>query len=121
VAQVVAFAFGLAASSLFPVILLGIFDRRMNKEGAIAGMLVGLIFTAVMIGMMRAPQIFGAPAPVIKDLFGISAEGVGVVGMILNFIVAYLVSRATPPPPQEIQKLVDEIRVPKGAGAASEH
>lgn len=61
VAQVVAFAFGLAASSLFPAILLGIFDKRMNREGAIAGILVGLIFTATMIGMMRAPQIFGLP------------------------------------------------------------
>lgn len=121
VAQVVAFAFGLAAASLFPAILLGIFDKRMNREGAIAGILVGLIFTAVMIGMMRAPQIFGAPAPVIPNLFGISAEGVGVIGMILNFVVAYVVSRATPPPPEHIQHLVEDIRIPKGAGQAAEH
>ncbi|ADW21368.1 MULTISPECIES: sodium:solute symporter family protein [Thermus] len=121
VAQVVAFAFGLAAASLFPAILLGIFDKRMNREGAIAGILVGLIFTAVMIGMMRAPQIFGAPAPVIPNLFGISAEGVGVIGMILNFVVAYVVSRATPPPPDHIQHLVEDIRIPKGAGQAAEH
>ena len=121
VAQVVAFAFGLAAASLFPAILLGIFDKRMNREGAIAGILTGLIFTAVMIGMMRAPQIFGAPAPVIPNLWGISAEGVGVIGMILNFVVAYVVSRATPPPPKEVQELVENIRVPKGAGQAAEH
>ena len=121
VAQVVAFAFGLAAASLFPAILLGIFDKRMNREGAIAGLLTGLIFTAVMIGMMRAPQIFGAPAPVIPNLWGISAEGVGVIGMILNFMVAYLVSRATPPPPDHIQHLVEDIRIPKGAGQAAEH
>lgn len=121
VAQVVAFAFGLAAASLFPAILLGIFDKRMNREGAIAGILTGFIFTAVMIGMMRAPQIFGAPAPVIPNLWGISAEGVGVIGMILNFVVAYVVSRATPPPPKEVQELVENIRVPKGAGQAAEH
>ncbi len=121
VAQVVAFAFGLAAASLFPAILLGIFDKRMNREGAIAGILTGLIFTAVMIGMMRAPQIFGAPAPVIPNLWGISAEGVGVIGMILNFVVAYVVSRATPLPPKEVQELVENIRVPKGAGQAAEH
>jgi cation/acetate symporter len=88
VAQVVAFAFGLAASGLFPAILLGIFDRRMNAQGAIAGMLVGLGFTSVMIGLMRAPQLFGAAQPVIKDFFGISAEGIGIVGMALNLVTA---------------------------------
>ena len=116
VAEVVAFAFGLAAASLFPPIVLGIFDRRMNREGAIAGILTGLIFTLVMIGMQRSVQIFGTPTPMMGDFFGINAQGIGVVGMLLNFLVAYVVSRATPPPPQHIQELVDHIRIPKGSG-----
>jgi cation/acetate symporter len=118
VAQVVAFAFGLAASGLFPAILLGIFDRRMNAQGAIAGMLVGLGFTSLMIGLMRAPQLFGAAQPVIKDFFGISAEGIGIVGMVLNLVTALMVSRLTPPPPTHIQEIVDSIRIPRGAGEA---
>ncbi|MFN4033387.1 MAG: sodium:solute symporter family protein [Fimbriimonadales bacterium] len=120
VAQVVAFAFGLAASGLFPAILLGIFDRRMNAQGAIAGMAVGLGFTTVMIALIRAPQLFGAPEPYLKDFFGISAEGIGVVGMALNLITALMVSRLTPPPPAHIQGLVDAIRIPRGAGEALE-
>ena len=118
VAQVVAFAFGLAASGLFPAILLGIFDRRMNAQGAIAGMLVGLGFTSVMIGLMRAPQLFGAAQPVIKDFFGISAEGIGILGMVLNLVTALVISRLTPPPPTHIQEIVDSIRIPRGAGEA---
>jgi cation/acetate symporter len=118
VAQVVAFAFGLAASGLFPAILLGIFDRRMNAQGAIAGMLVGLGFTSVMIGLMRAPQLFGAAQPVIKDFFGISAEGIGILGMALNLVTALIVSRLTPPPQTHIQAIVDSIRIPRGAGEA---
>ncbi|MCX7924730.1 MAG: cation acetate symporter [Fimbriimonadales bacterium] len=120
VAQVVAFAFGLAASGLFPAILLGIFDRRMNAQGAIAGMIVGLAFTTVMIALMRAPQLFGAPEPYLKDFFGISAEGIGVVGMFLNLITALIVSRLTPPPPAHIQEIVESIRIPRGAGEALE-
>lgn len=120
VAQVVAFAFGLAASGLFPAILLGIFDRRMNAQGAIAGMVVGLGFTTVMIALMRAPQLFGAPEPYLKDFFGISAEGIGVVGMALNLLTAIIVSRLTPPPPAHIQEIVDSIRIPRGAGEALE-
>ena len=120
VAQVVAFAFGLAASGLFPAILLGIFDRRMNKYGAIAGMLVGLGFTTVMIALMRAPQLFGAPEPLLRDFFGISAEGIGIVGMVLNLITALVISRLTPPPPAAIQALVDSIRIPRGAGEATD-
>jgi cation/acetate symporter len=120
VAQVVAFAFGLAASGLFPAILLGIFDRRMNKQGAIAGMLVGLGFTTVMIALMRAPQLFGAPEPLLRDFFGISAEGIGIVGMGLNLITALLVSRLTPPPPADVQAMVDSIRIPRGAGEAAD-
>lgn len=114
IAQLVAFAFGLAASTFFPAILLGIFDRRMNMQGAVAGMIVGLVFTATYI---VGTKYLGWP----NFVFGITAEGIGAIGMLLNFLVAYLVSRATPPPPQEIQKLVDEIRVPKGSGAALEH
>ncbi len=114
IAQLVAFAFGLAASTFFPAILLGIFDRRMNMQGAVAGMIVGLVFTATYI---VGTKYLGWP----NFVFGITAEGIGAIGMLLNFLVAYLVSRATPPPPQEIQKLVDEIRVPKGSGAAAEH
>jgi cation/acetate symporter len=120
VAQVVAFAFGLAASGLFPAILLGIFDRRMNAQGAIAGMIVGLSFTTVMIALMRAPQLFGAPEPYLKDFFGISAEGIGVVGMALNLLTAIIVSRLTPPPPTHIQEIVDSIRIPRDAGEALE-
>lgn len=120
VAQVVAFAFGLAAAGLFPPILLGIFDRRMNKQGAIAGMLVGLTFTTCMIALMRSPQLFGTSQPLLKDFFGISAEGIGLVGMVLNMATALIVSRLTPPPPEAIQHLVDEIRVPRGAGEALE-
>ncbi|MCL6533112.1 MAG: cation acetate symporter [Armatimonadetes bacterium] len=118
VAQVVAFAFGLAAAGLFPSILLGIFDRRMNQQGAVAGMVVGLTFTACMIALMRSPQLFGTPQPLLKDFFGISAEGIGVVGMVLNMATALIVSRLTPPPPENIQQLVDEIRIPRGAGEA---
>ncbi|MCF6094974.1 cation acetate symporter [Microaerobacter geothermalis] len=113
VGEVVAFAFGLAAASLFPAILLGIFDKRMNREGAISGILTGLLFTGIMILLMRSPQIFGTSAPVIKDFLGISAQGIGVVGMLLNFIVSFVVSRATEAPPQEIQDMVEDIRTPE--------
>ena len=114
VAQVVAFAFGLAASSFFPVIILGIFSKRVNKEGAIAGMLSGLIFTLSYIiyfkGVFMEP--FAANIPE-NWLFGISPEGIGAIGMVLNFVVTLIVSRFTPPPPERIQRLVENIRVPK--------
>lgn len=115
VAEVVAFAFGLAAASLFPPIVMGIFDKRMNREGAIAGLVTGLVFTLVMIGMQRSVQIFGTPAPLMGDFFGINAQGIGVVGMLLNFVIAFVVSRMTPPPPQSVQDLVEHIRIPKGS------
>ena len=122
VAQVVAFAFGLAASSLFPTILMGIFNKRMNKEGAIAGMLTGLLFTMGYIlyfkGIFITPMAENIPA---NWLFGISPEGIGFVGMILNFIVAIVVSRLTAPPPEHIQHIVEDIRIPKGAGEAVAH
>ena len=112
VAEVVAFAFGLAAASFFPILLLGIFDKRMNKEGAIAGMLVGITFTAAYIIYFK----FFSKLPAAEQnwLFGISPEGIGSVGMILNFIVSLVVSRMTQPPPQHVQDMIDEIRVPTG-------
>ncbi len=116
VAQVVAFAFGLAAASFFPVIILGVFDKRMNKEGAIAGMSVGLTFTFVYIVYF---VFMGGAAE--DYLFGIAPTGIGTLGMVIHFIVAYFVSRATPPPPAEIQAIVENIRVPSGAGAAVDH
>jgi cation/acetate symporter len=116
VAQVVAFAFGLAAASFFPVIILGVFDKRMNKEGAIAGMAVGLTFTFAYIVYF----VFMGGAK--EDYFlGIAPTGIGTIGMIIHFVVAYVVSRATPPPPQEIQDLVENIRLPSGAGEATGH
>lgn len=110
VAQVVAFAFGLAAASFFPVILLGIFYKRMNKEAAIAGMLTGLIFTFSYIVYFK----FISPADNTADhwWFGVSPEGIGTVGMLLNFVVSLIVCRLTPPPPAEIQALVENIRIP---------
>lgn len=121
VAEVVAFAFGLAAASFFPIILLGIFDKRMNSKGAIAGMLVGLIFTMFMIVMMRSDRVLGTAEPLMGPFFGISAQGIGTVGAILNLLVAFVVSRSTEAPPQEIQDLVESVRVPRGAGTAVAH
>ncbi|MCG8455005.1 MAG: cation acetate symporter [Holophagales bacterium] len=114
VAEVVAFAFGLAAASFFPVILLGIFDKRTNRQGAIAGMIVGIGFTAFYI---IGNRFFGMQPFVL----GISAQGIGTVGMVLNLATTLVVSRLTPPPPEEIQEMVENVRVPRGAGAASGH
>jgi len=106
VAQVVAFAFGFAAASFFPIIVLGIFDKRTNKEGAIAGMSVGLIFTAVyIIGV----QFYNLP----PWFFGVSPEGIGSIGMVINFIVALIVSRLTPPPPASVIEIVEALRTPE--------
>ncbi|MEA5549491.1 sodium:solute symporter family protein [Anabaena cylindrica UHCC 0172] len=105
VSEVVAFAFGLAAASFFPVIFLGIFDKRTNSEGAIAGMLTGLIFTIIYIVGVK----FAGMTP---WFFGVSAEGIGTLGMIINFIVTLIVSRLTPPPPAKIQALVEDLRTP---------
>ena len=111
VAQVVAFAFGLAASSFFPAIILGIFSKRMNREGAITGMLVGILFTTSYIVYFK----FINPAANNKDSwwFGISPEGIGTLGMLFNFITAWIVSRFTPAPPAEVQAMVENIRVPE--------
>ena len=113
VAQVVALAFGLAASSFFPAIILGIFDKRMNKEGAMTGMILGILFTASYIIYFK-PQL-GGPGLAENFWWGISPEGIGTLGMILNFIVALVVSRLTSPPPQEVLELTERIRTPRGA------
>jgi cation/acetate symporter len=119
VAQVVAFAFGLAAASFFPAIFLGIFDKRANMQGAIAGMVCGIVFTAGYIIYFKFIN---------KDmntaehwLWGISPEGIGFIGMLINFAVTYAVSHLTAPPPEHIQHLVEDIRVPRGAGGATHH
>lgn len=119
VAEVVALAFGLAASSFFPAIILGIFDKRMNKEGAITGMIVGILFTATYIIYFK-PQLGGAGTPE-GYWFGVSPEGIGTLGMIFNFIVSFAVSRATSSPPEDVQELTESIRYPRGAGAAQSH
>ncbi len=122
VAEVVAFAFGLAAASFFPAIILGIFYKKMNKEGAIAGMLAGIIFTVGYILYFKG--IFITPLAENKPenwLFGISPEGIGTVGMVVNFVVAFAVSKVTKEVPQEVQDIVEQIRYPKGAGEAQAH
>ncbi|WP_310278857.1 sodium:solute symporter family protein [Rheinheimera soli] len=122
VAEVVAFAFGLAAASFFPAIILGIFYKKMNKEGAIAGMLAGIIFTVGYILYFKG--IFITPFAENKPenwLFGISPEGIGAVGMLVNFVVAYAVSKFTKEVPQDVQDIVEKIRFPKGAGEAQSH
>jgi cation/acetate symporter len=113
VAQVVALAFGLAASSFFPAIILGIFDKRMNREGAVSGMIIGILFTTTYIIYFK-PQLGGSGLP--EDYwFGISPEGIGTLGMLFNFIIAILVSRFTAPPPKEVQELTERIRTPRGS------
>lgn len=116
VAQVVAFAFGLAAASFFPAIVMGIFSKRMNMQGAVAGMITGLVFTGVYIWYFK----YGGGTPD-QYLFDISPEGIGTLGMLLNFVVALTVMRLTPAPPQEVQDMVEDIRIPRGAGTASDH
>jgi len=116
IAKTVAFAFGLAASSFFPTLIMGIFSRRMNKHGAIAGMLTGISFTALYIVYF---QFLGGTAS--QYLLGISPEGIGFVGMLLNFVVAITVSAFTPAPPEHIQEMVENIHIPSGASDASDH
>jgi cation/acetate symporter len=119
VAEVVAFAFGLAAASFFPVIIMGIFSSRINKEGAIAGMVSGLLFTMTYITYFKFinPEINNSD----YWWFGISPEGIGSIGMLVNFVVCYLVSKGTPAPPQEVQDMIQEIRIPRGAGKGHDH
>ncbi len=116
VAQVVALAFGIASAAFFPTIILGVFDKRMNKEGAIAGILTGLVVT---IGY--AVYFIWGPGTPSEYFLGISPASFGTIGTILHIIVAFAVSRMTPPPPQEIQDLVERIRIPSGAGEAVDH
>ncbi len=117
VAAVVALAFGLAAASFFPAIVLGIFDKRMNREGAMSGMIAGI--TLMLFYMVRYKlQWFGATTPD-QWWFGISPEGFGAVAMAFNLVVSLVVSRVTPAPPPEIQDLVENIRYPQGAGLVS--
>lgn len=124
-AQVVALAFGLAASSLFPALMMGIFSKRVNSKGAVAGMLVGLGSTCVYIfmylGWFFIPGTNTFANTPDQWMMGISPQAFGAIGAMLNFAVAYAVSMATEAPPQEIQDLVESVRTPKGAGAAIAH
>ena len=113
VAQVVALAFGLAASSFFPAIILGIFDKRMNREGAITGMITGIVFTSSYIIHFK-PQLGGSGLP--EDFwFGISPEGIGTLGMLINFVISLIVSRLTSAPPNKVKELTESIRTPRGS------
>lgn len=119
VAAVVALAFGLAAASFFPAIVLGIFDKRMNKEGAIAGMVVGI--SLMLFYMIRYKTgLWGVmdPRPASEWWFGTSPEGFGTVAMLVNIVISVVVSRLTPAPPADVQEIVEDIRVPSGAGEA---
>ena len=125
-AGTVALAFGIAASSLFPVIMMGIFSKKMNKEGAVAGMIAGLAVTLFYVfahkgiffikGTEYVDMVGGA-----NGWFGITPEAIGALGALVNFIVAFIVDKFTPEPPEHIQHLVESIRIPKGAGAATGH
>jgi cation/acetate symporter len=124
-AQVVALAFGLAASSIFPALMMGIFNKRVNRTGATLGMLTGLLSTLVYIfvykGWFFVPDTNNLPNTAEYWVMGIQPESFGAVGALLNFVVAILVSKVTTPPPEHIQHLVEDIRVPRGASAAVEH
>jgi cation/acetate symporter len=122
VASVTALAFGLAASSFFPAIIMGIFSKRMNREGAITGMVAGLGITCYYIARFKLGWI-GNPETSTQEhwWWGISPEGFGTMGMLVNFAVSILVSRFTPAPPEEVQGIVENIRIPSGAGEAIEH
>lgn len=119
VAQTVAFAFGLAAATLFPAIVLGIFSKRVNQPGAVTGMLAGLVFTLGYI------VYFNFMAPELNRpehwLLGISPTGIGALGALLNAGVAVVISRVTAPPPVAVQEMVDDLRIPSGAGIAHHH
>lgn len=125
VAAVVALAFGLAAASFFPAIIMGIFYKRMNMQGAVAGMIVGI--TLMIFYMLKFKfGIFDGGKDAVDGLksawwFGISPEGFGTVAMLVNVIVSVIVSQLTPPPPAHVQQIVEDIRIPRGAGAAHAH
>lgn len=124
-AQTVALAFGIAGSSLFPALMMGIFSKRINNKGAVAGMLAGLIVTCVYIFLFKGWFFIPGTNMLADDvsgwIMGISPLGFGPIGALINFVVAFAVSYMTAPPPQEIQDLVESVRYPKGAGAAIDH
>ena len=124
-AQTVALAFGLAAASIFPALMMGIFSKRINNVGAVAGMLSGLIFTLVYIflhkGWLFIAGTNSFPDTVDGSLFGIQSTAIGAVGALINFAVAYGVSMMTKDTPQEIKDLVESVRIPAGAGGAVDH
>lgn len=122
VAAVVALAFGLAAASFFPAIILGIFDKRMNKEGAISGMIVGiLLMLYYMIMYKTGLKGVIAPRPESEWWFGTSPEGFGTIAMVVNVVISLVVSRLTAAPPKEVQDIVENIRIPSGVGKATVH
>ena len=125
VAAVVALAFGLAAASFFPAIILGIFDKRMNMQGAITGMIIGISLMVFYMLKFKFGIFDGGKEAVagLKDSwwFGISPEGFGSIAMVVNLLVSFVVSRLTPPPPEKVQQIVEDIRIPRGAGMASAH
>lgn len=134
VGEVVAFAFGLAAASFFPAIFLGIFFKRANRAGAVSGMIVGMVFTLIYIIMATShkvmPMFFTGPLLSPENYLlagwfgmeqGISPQGIGTVGMLLNFLITISVSLATAPPPQEVMELVENVRIPSGSGEAIDH
>jgi cation/acetate symporter len=121
VAATVALAFGLAAASFFPAIILGVFDKRMNREGAIAGMVVGIVLMFGYMAVFKLGWFVDEVPPASAWWFGISPEGFGTVAMLVNFVVSLVVSRLTQAPPQHVQEIVESIRVPKGAGKPTGH
>lgn len=119
VAAVVALAFGLAAASFFPAIILGIFDKRMNSQGAISGMIVGIVLMLFYMMKFKLDMFGGGTS---EDWwFGTSPEGFGTIAMCVNIVTSLVVSRMTPAPPQDVQDMVESIRIPSGAGEASDH
>ena len=124
-AGTVALAFGLAASSIFPALMMGVYFKRINKEGAIAGMIAGITVTLLYVFQHKG-VMFIASTSYLGDMspnwfFGIEPNAFGAVGAVINFIVAYVVSMLTAPPPDHIQHLVEDIRIPSGAASAQSH
>ncbi len=124
-AGTVALAFGLAASSIFPALMMGIFNKRMNKEGAIAGMVAGLSVTLLYVFQHKG-VMFVADTSFLGDMapnwfLGIEPNAFGAIGALVNFAVAYAVSHFTAPPPEHIQHLVENIRIPSGGDTATDH
>ena len=117
VAATVALAFGLAAASFFPAIILGIFSKRMNSEGAISGMIIGILL--MLFYMMKFKFDWFGGGTKEDWWFGISPEGFGTIAMCANFLVSIVISKITPAPPEEVQEIVENIRIPSGAGEAT--